>query len=97
MNMSPFRLSPTLLCVAFQGIHSSNNYLMIPPSSSVSWLIMCNPPLCPAGLLVSSIRLTKTSLPSHAILGEDVVLECSYDMEGDKLYSVKWYRNGKVC
>ena len=45
-----------------------------------------------AGLLVSSIRLTRTSLPSHAILGEDVVLECSYDMEGDKLYSVKWYR-----
>ena len=24
-----------------------------------------------------------------------MVLECSYDMEGDKLYSVKWYRNGK--
>jgi len=47
------------------------------------------------GLLVASIRLTKTSLPSHAILGEDVVLECGYDMEGDKLYSVKWYRNGK--
>ena len=46
-----------------------------------------------AGLLVSSIRLTRTSLPSHAILGEDVVLECSYDMEGDKLYSVKWYKD----
>ena len=45
-----------------------------------------------AGLLVTSIRLTRTSLPSHAILGEDVVLECGYDMEGDKLYSVKWYR-----
>ena len=30
MNMSPFRLSPALLCVAFQGIHSSNNYLMVP-------------------------------------------------------------------
>ena len=45
---------------------------------------------------MASIRLTKTSLPSHAILGEDVVLECGYDMEGDKLYSVKWYRNGKV-
>jgi len=44
---------------------------------------------------VSSIRLTRTLLPSHAILGEDVVLECGYDMEGDRLYSVKWYRNGK--
>ena len=41
------------------------------------------------------IRLTKTILPSHALVGEDVILECEYDMEGDKLYSVKWYRNGK--
>ena len=23
------------------------------------------------------------------------MLECQYDMEGDRLYSVKWYRNGK--
>ena len=23
------------------------------------------------------------------------MLECGYDMEGDRLYSVKWYRNGK--
>ena len=38
----------------------------------------------------ASIRLTRTSLPSHAILGEDLVLECGYDMEGDFLYSVKW-------
>ena len=43
---------------------------------------------CPPG--GASIRLTRTSLPSHAILGEDLVLECGYDMEGDRLYSVKW-------
>jgi len=42
-----------------------------------------------------AIRLTETKIPSHAIQGEDVILKCSYDMEGDKLYSVKWYRNGK--
>eukprot|EP00092_Neocalanus_flemingeri_P035396 GFUD01038511.1.p1 GENE.GFUD01038511.1~~GFUD01038511.1.p1 ORF type:complete len:288 (-),score=42.03 GFUD01038511.1:65-928(-) len=42
-----------------------------------------------------AIRLTETNLPTHAIRGEDVILQCSYDMEGDKLYSVKWYRNGK--
>ena len=39
--------------------------------------------------------MTKTVLPSHASIGEDVILECEYDMEGDKLYSIKWYRNGK--
>ena len=49
----------------------------------------------PSLLGVASIRLTRTHLPAHAILGEDVVLECLYDMEGDALYSVKWYRNGK--
>ena len=51
-----------------------------------------NQQICPiTGFVsVSSIRLTRTLLPSHAILGEDLVLECGYDMEGDRLYSVKW-------
>merc|ERR1712013_948902 len=41
------------------------------------------------------IQLIEKSIPSHAIKGEDVVLECSYDLQGDSLYSVKWYRNGQ--
>ena len=39
---------------------------------------------------VSSIRLTSSSIPSHAIRNDRVELVCNYDMEGDKLYSVKW-------
>ena len=39
--------------------------------------------------------MTEQSIPSHAIRGEDVVLECDYDLQGDSLYSVKWYRNGQ--
>jgi len=42
-----------------------------------------------------AIRLTEQSIPAHAIRGEDVILECSYDLQGDSLYSVKWYRNGQ--
>lgn len=42
-----------------------------------------------------AVRLTKYNIPSHAINGEDLVLECDYDLEGDHLYSVKWYRNGQ--
>ena len=42
-----------------------------------------------------AITLTEKLIPSHAIKGEDVVLECLYDMQGDSLYSVKWYRNGQ--
>jgi len=41
------------------------------------------------------IRLTEESIPSHAILNDRVELVCNYDMEGDRLYSVKWYRNGQ--
>ena len=33
---------------------------------------------------------------SHLVPRNDrVELVCNYDMEGDKLYSVKWYRNGQ--
>jgi len=49
-------------------------------------------------LLVSGacgIRLTEEAIPTHAIRNDRVELLCNYDMEGDKLYSVKWYRNGQ--
>ena len=39
---------------------------------------------------IGAIRLTEESIPSHAILADRVELVCNYDMEGDKLYSVKW-------
>jgi hypothetical protein len=31
----------------------------------------------------------------HMKQGEDLELVCNYDLEGDKLYSVKWYRNAQ--
>lgn len=43
----------------------------------------------------AGIKLTKKSIPSHATKEEDVDLECLYDLQGDSLYSVKWYRNGQ--
>ena len=33
-------------------------------------------------------------IPHHAIKGQDVRMECLYDLEADKLYSIKWYKNG---
>lgn len=41
-----------------------------------------------------SIKLLNVVIPPHAIRGNNVKLLCNYDMEGDKLYSIKWYRNG---
>ena len=34
-------------------------------------------------------------VPDQVILGEMASLHCLYDMEGEELYSVKWYKNGK--
>jgi len=42
----------------------------------------------------TGIKLLKVEIPPHAIRGQDARLICKYDMEGDKLYSIKWYRNG---
>ena len=34
-------------------------------------------------------------IPPHALKGHQAVLRCNYDLEGDDLYSVKWYFNQK--
>ncbi|XP_053211737.1 uncharacterized protein LOC128395351 [Panonychus citri] len=44
--------------------------------------------------LCSSIRITMLDIPSPTILGEAVELTCSYELDNDKLYSVKWYKDG---
>ena len=41
--------------------------------------------------LSNALKILMLDVPSPAIVGESVELTCSYDMEGDKLYSVKWY------
>ena len=39
------------------------------------------------------LKLLELDVPSHKLVGEGVKLVCRFDMEGDALYSVKWYRN----
>ncbi|KAH6931050.1 hypothetical protein HPB50_021989 [Hyalomma asiaticum] len=41
----------------------------------------------------SCLRLLRLDVPSVARRGEPVWLNCSYDLESDQLYSVKWYKN----
>lgn len=43
--------------------------------------------------LGSCLKLLELSVPTHKLVGEEVKLVCKFDMEGDTLYSVKWYRN----
>jgi len=43
-----------------------------------------------------SVKLLPDSIiPPHALKGHQAVLKCNYDLEGDSLYSVKWYFNQK--
>ncbi|XP_021963894.1 cell adhesion molecule 2 isoform X2 [Folsomia candida] len=42
---------------------------------------------------VSMLRLADLKIPSHTIRGQPVRLECHYDLEGEALYSVKWYKD----
>ena len=50
---------------------------------------------CVSGIQKSTgIRLLNVDIPPHAIRGQNARLTCKYDLEGDNLYSIKWYRNG---
>ncbi|XP_050309506.1 uncharacterized protein LOC126745611 [Anthonomus grandis grandis] len=40
----------------------------------------------------SGLRNVHIKFPSAVAIGKDATLQCFYNLEGDKLYSVKWYR-----
>ncbi|XP_042228668.1 uncharacterized protein LOC121870779 [Homarus americanus] len=42
-----------------------------------------------------AMKWVRFSVPSWASRGEDAVLTCQFDLEGEKLYSVKWYKAGR--
>ena len=43
--------------------------------------------------LLWCLKIIKMEVPTHKLVGESVKLICRFEMEGDTLYSVKWYRN----
>lgn len=40
------------------------------------------------------LKIVMMDVPSPVTAGESVEMTCSYDLEGDRLYSVKYYKNG---
>ncbi|XP_071538519.1 cell adhesion molecule 2-like [Panulirus ornatus] len=42
-----------------------------------------------------AMKWVRFSVPSWASRGEDAVLTCQFDLEGERLYSVKWYKAGR--
>ena len=43
---------------------------------------------------VHCVRLLHLGVPSFRFRGDDAALKCRYDLEGEQLYSVKWYKDG---
>lgn len=41
-----------------------------------------------------SLHLTELRIPSHAVRNQSARLECHFDLDGETLYSVKWYKDG---
>lgn len=42
----------------------------------------------------ASVRMVEMVVPAQVMLGEKASLQCIFDMEGEELYSVKWYKAG---
>ena len=38
--------------------------------------------------------MIELNVPSHKFLGDKARLTCLFDLEGEQLYSVKWYKDG---
>ena len=40
-----------------------------------------------------TLKLLNVDVPPHVEVGTEAELKCEFDMEGDMLYSVKWYKD----
>ncbi|XP_033248616.1 uncharacterized protein LOC108161179 isoform X1 [Drosophila miranda] len=43
---------------------------------------------------IMGLRLVEVRIPNYVIKGSAAQLECLYDLDGEALYSVKWYKDG---
>ncbi|XP_046388915.1 uncharacterized protein LOC124157893 [Ischnura elegans] len=57
----------------------------------LGWMLLCAL-TCSQGVL--GIRLMEVRIPMHTVRDQSARLECYFDMEGESLYSVKWYKDG---
>nr|XP_036216030.1 uncharacterized protein LOC106622049 isoform X1 [Bactrocera oleae]XP_036216031.1 uncharacterized protein LOC106622049 isoform X1 [Bactrocera oleae] len=58
----------------------------------LNWAICCALICLLSVDFVTSLRDVRVKIPHAARRGEKVTLKCLYDLEGDSLYSVKWYK-----
>lgn len=42
----------------------------------------------------SGLTLVEVRIPNHTVRDQSARLECHFDLDGEALYSVKWYKDG---
>lgn len=42
-----------------------------------------------------SLKLLRIVVPPYKLRGDQAVLECHYELEGESLYAVKWYKENE--
>ncbi|KAK2588488.1 hypothetical protein KPH14_004471 [Odynerus spinipes] len=43
---------------------------------------------------IEALRMLELVIPQHVVRGQNIRLECSFSLDGEILYSVKWYKDG---
>ncbi|XKL63713.1 hypothetical protein PGB90_006077 [Kerria lacca] len=43
---------------------------------------------------IFGLKLTELKIDKHTVRGNTTILECKFDLEGETLYAVKWYKDG---
>lgn len=43
---------------------------------------------------VLALKLTELKIDKHTVRGNGTVLECKFELEGETLYAIKWYKDG---
>lgn len=67
--------------------------LTIWKGSKIRWGLI----LTSSGVFVADancLRLNEVRIPMHTVRDLNARLECHFDLEGEALYSVKWYKDG---
>lgn len=50
--------------------------------------------LCLAAEESRALRMLELVVPQHVVRGQNIRLECNFNLDGETLYSVKWYKDG---
>ncbi|XP_036340068.1 uncharacterized protein LOC118749376 [Rhagoletis pomonella] len=88
----PIRMTKTKVFNHFTYSSESSMLTSAVAAIGVKWIFLCS---CFTLFDTSlSLSMTEVRIPKHILRYENAVLGCKYDLDGESLYSVKWYKDG---